>query len=224
MPNWDIESTYSAVSSIPSLRTKNNKFDEKLSMNTATFFSSISIPLSTLHPTSNIENLDDDVSILICIEQEYDFQAINEKYYIIKSPNIQLDENLGTKNISQIYNQIKHASACTPELLLLQTNVNNDVFFDSNQYEQHEELFDYMKKSINQYDFHLFIDYQFIANIVKGSQHNIQYLRTYQVDKMITALDWLQLIDEQESFNTLAFGVTTAQKYHKLELLQPMLL
>ena len=116
---------------------------------------------------------------------------------------------------------MKHNNACTPEP---STHQDNDVFFDSHQYEQHEEFHDCLEEPTNQKAFHLSIDYQFLANIEKGSQSNVHYIITHQVDEMLTSLDWSQLIGEQEPFSTLAFAVTTSQKYHKLELLQPMLL
>ena len=190
-------------------------------MNTVTVFSSSFFPPSNLQPTSDTDIPDDDISILTCIEQEYDFKEINEKGPVTISPDTKPDETLGAKNISKIYNEIKYTNACTPEPA---THQDNDVFFDSYQYEQHEDFYDCLEESINQKFFHLSIDYQFLTNNEKGSLRNVHYIRTYQVDEMLTALDWSQLIGEQEPFSTLAFAVTTSQKYHKLESLKPMLL
>ena len=222
MPIWDLESLHSAISSIPSLKTRCSKSDDKSSMNTAIVFSSRFFPQSNLYPTSDTDISDDDnISILTSIEQEYDLKAINEKGPITISPNTKPDQTLDAKKISKLYNEMKHNNSCTPEPV---THQDNDVFFDSYQYEQHEEFYDCLEEPINQKAFHLFIDYQFLANNERGSQSSAHYTRTYQVDEMLKALDWSQLVGEQESFSTLAFSVTTSKKYHKLELLQSMFL
>ena len=217
LPIWDLKTSHSAISSIPSLKTKCSNSDDESSINTATVFSSRFFPLSNIHPTFNTYiSYDNDISILTCIEQEYDLKAINKKGPVTISPNEKPDQNDNATNISKLYNVLKHINACTPEPA---THQDNDVFIDSYQCEQHKEFHDCLEEPINQKTFHLSIDYQFLANIEKGSQSNIQYVRTHQVDEMLTALDWSQLIGEQEPFSTLAFVVSTSQKYHTLEFL-----
>ena len=158
---------------------------------------------------------------MTCLEQEYDFKEINKKKLVNIPQDTSLSQKANAKYISKIYNRIKHKNACTPEP---STHQDNNVFFDSHQYEEHDKFHDCLEGPINQKAFHLSIDYQFIANKEKGSQSNVHYIRSHEVDEMLTSLDWSQLIREQETFSTLAFVVTTSQKYHKLEMLQPMLL
>ena len=58
------------------------------------------------------------------------------------------------------------------------------------------EFHDCLEEPINEKTFHLSIDYQFIANKEKGSQSNVHYIRTNEVDEMLISLDWSQLIGE----------------------------
>ena len=94
------------------------------------------------------------------------------------------------------------------------------IFYDCEQNTFHE----CNDQLVHSKAFYLSIDYQFLGTNEKGSQCKLQYTRTHEVDEMLNALDWAQLIGEHEPFSTLACAVTTSQKYHKLELLQPMLL
>lgn len=94
------------------------------------------------------------------------------------------------------------------------------MFYDCKQ----DNFHDCIDQPVHSKAFHLAIDYQYLGNNEKGSQCKVQYIRSHEVDDMLNALDWVELIGEHEPFSTLACAVTTSQKLHKLELLQPMLL
>ena len=121
------------------------------------------------------------------------------------------------------YEDIKRINACFIESNQIENN-EEDTFFDCSQDENHCEFHDCLEEPLNHKAFHLSVDYQYLANKVRGSQNKVKFLRTYQVDELLTALEWSQLIGEQEPFSTLAMAVTTSQKYHKLEQIQPYLI
>lgn len=171
------------------------------------------------HQTDN--NNDEEISILTCIEDDYDFQAINTKDPISTNSSNSQEETLQDPNILYKYENIKYANASSTEI---NNQQKEDNFFDCSQVETYEEFHDCLEEPYNQKSFHLPIDYQYLSHKGKGSQSNVKFLKSYQVDETLTDLEWSQLIGEQMPFNTLAFAVTISQKYHKLEQLQPMIL
>ena len=52
-----------------------------------------------------------------------------------------------------------------------------------------KEIFqDCIDQPVNSKAFHLSIDYQLLGNQKKGSQYKVQYIRSHEVDEMLTAL------------------------------------
>ena len=98
------------------MKTKSNTSEDESSINTATVFSSRFFPPSNIHPASNTDTSNDDnISILTCLEQEYDFKEINKKELVNIPQDTNLSQKANAKDISKIYNAIKHKNACTPE-------------------------------------------------------------------------------------------------------------
>ena len=87
MPTYDDNTdSNSLVFSIPSLASRHNESYSDTTIDTATVFSSKYFPTSQFlqHYNSDIDN--DDISILTCIEKDFDFDEIyNTKEEIIQS-------------------------------------------------------------------------------------------------------------------------------------------
>ena len=152
MLKWDIETSHSVISSLPALEQRDNSSEDDSSIHTAIVFPSRFFPLSNIHQFFITDtSIDDDISILTYIEQEYDFREINKELMNIPK-NTMLNHKENAKDIAKIYNVIKHNNTCTLEPSTHQEDV---VFFDSHQYEEQDEFHDCLEEQINEKAFHL---------------------------------------------------------------------
>lgn len=130
-------------------------------------------------------------------------EQIDTLYYnykqIIESNEKQYNrEFLPEDEIYYECNQIKHQS----------TDNDNDVFHDA-----HENT----RRKV----FHLAVDHQFLTR-EKGKGKSLHTTQD-KVDNILIDMDWSELVGEHESFSTLAYAISTVEKFQKLENIQPNL-
>ena len=123
MPTWnDNVSTNSELPSMPSLVARDDDSCTEKSNETVTIFSSRFFPQHILDSNDEQIHEDDDISILTCIQQDFDLEAIHATEEPYQSSNHCLT------TITELCANIKHSKACIPESTVNHTQQEEDIF------------------------------------------------------------------------------------------------
>ena len=224
------------IYSITTLQSDYKNYYSDISLDAASVFSSRFFPKFTNDIPHGQQHEDDDISILSCIEQDFDLDAIHNTEESLKT------SKACPSSITRRYSNIKQSNDCSPQPEIThdkcdiqssssmcmkneQIHINPDIQNQCDNtieivYDCEEDIYhDCLNQSTHSKAFHLSIDYQYLANNIKESQCKVQCIRSHEVDDMLHAVDLVELIGEHEPFNTLACAVTTSQKLQKFELL-----
>ena len=103
---------------------------------------------------------------------------------------------------------------------------DDETYFECNQIDHHysedntDIFYDACENPIKKV-FHLAIDHQFLTREKgKGKAFHTTHDK---VDAVLDNMAWSELVGEHESFSTLAYAISTVEKFQRLENIQPNL-